>query len=127
MKLKKRNRINYLIVIVIVFAAIPSAVMSFGRRESTGRFVLEIGNSEGLKSVSVEISDQRFIFSNVQPGSTYQEEYGITSDSHYDILMTFENGDTVRKSVGYVTIGFNYEHRILITGRELSLVSTTVK
>ena len=127
MKLKKRNSIDYLVVIVIVLAGIPSAVMSFGTRESTGRFVLEIGDSEGLKSVSVEISDQKFVFSNVQPGSMYQEEYRITSDSHYDILMTFENDDAVRKSIGYVTTGFIYEHKILIIGRELSLVSTTVK
>ena len=58
---------------------------------------------------------------NIEPGAEYKGVYNVKSDSHYDVTILFASGEKLEKKLGYVTHGFNYQHTLTITDKDITI------
>ena len=45
----------------------------------------------------------------------------MKSDSHFEILIEFQNGKKLKKKIGYVTNGLGFHHEIDVTATDIDI------
>ena len=113
-------------VVIVVFSLV--AMLTIGScGSSVGRFSVVNQSSELLDSVSITICGQNFEFSKMPPAASAKAQYRVTTDSDFSVLVVFDSGRTLRREVGYVTNGVEYNHAIVITDSEVKLTVLKIK
>jgi hypothetical protein len=115
----KRRVIN-LITILILMGMVSSCA------SSTGIFDLRNESSEPIRSVSISICGQTFVFKQVGVSRSLTQSYRITTDGNFDIGVEFESGRKITRSAGYVTNGIDARHEIVITGTDIDVKIVSV-
>lgn len=110
----------------IVLVAILLFVMWLGGMFHAWLFAPDIGvvllsneSSENIASVQVSVCGQLFSFPDVSEGKYVIARYNVSSDSHYEIKVSFRSGRTLEGEIGYVTNGNDFFDVIEITDNKI--------
>lgn len=76
-------------------------------------------SSEKIASAQVSICGQAFNFPGIPPGKYAVARYDVTTDSHYDISISFQSGRTLEGEFGYVTHGSDFFDVMEVTDGEI--------
>ncbi len=85
--------------------------------------VINKSSSEVVKG-SIEIAGQKFIISNLNVGEESIFKYKVFSDSGYLVQIEFVSGKRQNKSIGYITHGFIFNDKLIITDEDIIYEST---
>jgi len=91
-----------------------------------GYFQLVNETKESITQASIHISGQTIYLKNISSGQTVSGTYTIKTDSHYDINILFLSGKKLHKEIGYVTHGFDFRHKIVVTETDIKLIDSKV-
>lgn len=108
-------------VIKKLFYALLFCTVLVSCNENKGNFILRNNSSESIAEAKVKICGQELRLENVKPKEQKKMDYKVTSDSHFDISITFSSGKKIEKQDGYVTNGMNFKHEILVSDSDVSL------
>lgn len=86
-----------------------------------GNFSLINKAKEPIIYASVAICGQTIELKNIQPEESKIGSYDVKTDSHYTIEVEFRSGKKLRKEVGYVTNGMDFQHEIMITSSNIEI------
>ena len=102
------------IVALLSLGALIMLVM-WPRPVTSGR--VEIQNKSGteIKELEVEVSKNRFLFWNLPDGSAVEFTYPITIESGYKIKVSLASGTSFESKAGYVTRGFDFSDRLIVS------------
>ena len=90
--------------------------------EHSGHFTLVNQSDEPIKIAVVKISGQEFDIRDLSPTSSFEGMYKINSDDSYKIYIEFMSGNKLSTDTGYVTNGMDFQHTIIVTNSEISVV-----
>jgi hypothetical protein len=100
-----------------VFAGLAVGTCS----RATGTFTLSNRGSEPIKRASVSICGHAFDLANVDPGTSIEKVFNVTTDSHFVIDIEFRSGRVLRKEGGYVTSGMSIRHEIVVADADIEI------
>ena len=113
----KRRIWILLLLAVVIFASIA---MMFGSRKGTVTIVNQ--SDEMVLSGTLEVCKQKFTVQPLKPSDTQVIYYKVKSDSHYGIVVNLKSG-TLRKQLGYVTNGRDFDDTLVVNNDGISLAS----
>jgi hypothetical protein len=71
-------------------------------------------SNETIQTVRLSVCGQELETSDIHPGESRTFKYGVRSDSHYDLLVTFQSGKELKTSLGYVTHDMKVDDDIIV-------------
>ncbi|MDH5189947.1 MAG: hypothetical protein OEW89_01725 [Gammaproteobacteria bacterium] len=83
-------------------------------------------SGEIISSAVVKVCDQEFEFRNIDPEKTVIGDFIITSDSHYTIKIRFLSGSSIQNEIGYVTNGFDFNDKIIVSKSAIEIKTIKV-
>lgn len=116
------KRASVFLVSLLVLAVLAVGIM-FARNRTTGTFQVMNSSGEQIERVTIEVSDQTFIFRDLAPQEARTESFRIGKDSHYDVSVKFETGRNLEATIGYVTSGIDSADNIVILGSQVRIES----
>ncbi|MDD3313875.1 hypothetical protein [Pseudodesulfovibrio sp.] len=72
-----------------------------------GVVVLQNGSGRDIARAVVRIREIELVFPKIPDGGFSAARYEIPGDAHYEVLVTFDSGKTLRLESGYVTSGMD--------------------
>jgi hypothetical protein len=102
-------RISYILSIILVLSTIISCTLN------QGAFEVVNNSKNSISKATVKICKQTIEFNSLSPMENVKGIYEVKGDSHFDITIEFSNGKIFQKEIGYVTGGFDYAHKIIIS------------
>lgn len=112
---------------ILIWVAIASTLLIVGFvtamvfRSNHGTVTLINRSTESIAKGSMEVCGQKFNFTEIHPGESETAKFAVRADSHYQISITFRSGREISKQIGYVTSGFNYKDRLVVTQDDILL------
>jgi hypothetical protein len=79
---------------------------------------------EPISRATIDVAGQTLEITNLGPSETATRTFRVTKDSHYTVEVVFRSGKRLKKDDGYVTPGFDFDDRIVVTESTLELQST---
>jgi hypothetical protein len=113
----KASRVTISLVLSTFLAAVAC-----GSTKGTVSLVNKAG--EPISRATIDVSGQTLVITSLRPSETATRTLPVTKDSHYTVEVVFRSGRRLKKDDGYVTPGFDFEDRIIVTESELALQST---
>ena len=115
------------IAFIALLAAIPCE-MAIGNLFEGSYIELEIQNSSNstIKNLTVDLCSNISTFENLAQGNVINEKLKFAGDCSYKINVIFEGGKTNSKVDGYLTGGFVYKDKILISEDSIKLENQSV-
>ena len=107
-------------IIIFLLSITTSCIL----RDNSGQITLINESGESIKTVRIEVCKQLIEFKTIRQGEKAKGTYKITSDSHYDILVTFASGKKLRKQLGYVTNGFDFQHTLVVKDADIIIIDS---
>ncbi len=104
-------------VLVVTFALL----FIISCETNKGNFLLINNSNDAISTASVKVCGQSIEFSNIPHLKSVVGSYMVKSDSHFDIVVKFNNGKEIHKQIGYVTNGVNFRHEIIVTETDIKL------
>lgn len=105
------------LLLIIVVIQICCGCAKYSKNMSKVWLVNKASNEIVLGILSV--CDKKFELRNLKP----QREEGFTftpcSDDHYLIKIEFSTGKKLEKELGYITSGFNYKDKFIVTDDDI--------
>lgn len=92
-----------------------------------GDFSLVNRAKEPITHASVAICGQMIELKDIQPGKSAAGSYEVKSDSHYTIQVEFQSGKKLKKEIGYVTHGMDFQHEITVTDSDIEITDSQAK
>ena len=118
---KKILSLSYFAISLLLF--IQSSCLA----KNTGHFTLINNSHETISHAAIEICNQLFEIRNIKPNGNYSASFQIKGDSHYTISILFISGKKLKKQIGYVTNGFDFTNKIIITDSNISIADISIK
>jgi hypothetical protein len=118
---------KYFIAILVLAASIFGAfALAAWLPRSTARVQIVNQSSETIVEGSIGITNNRTVnLPILTHNASFVAHFYIRADSHYEISTTFESGRVMKKDVGYLTHGFDFEDRLIITDQDILYQSRT--
>jgi len=104
-------------VLVVTFALL----FIISCETNKGNFLLINNSNDAISTASVKVCGQSIEFSNIPHLKSVVGSYMVKSDSHFDIVVKFNNGKEIHKQIGYVTNGVNFRYEIIVTETDIKL------
>jgi len=76
---------------------------------------------EPIVRVLVMVCGQTLELKDIQPSKSARGSYTVKSDGHYDIRVEFQSGKKLQKEMGYVTNGFDFQHKFVVTDNDIEM------
>jgi hypothetical protein len=102
-------------------------LLLIGCESNEGQFLLSNQSNEVIAKAEIKVGKQLFEFTDIVVGDEFTESYSVLVDSHYEIKITFESGESFQKSIGYMTNGFDYDHSIIVTDDDIKISDVAIK
>ena|SRR6266851_7533749 len=89
--------------------------------------VTVINNSrERIVSGRLEICGQGFELKDLPPGESRTFRYRVIGDDDYHLEVTFASKHTIKRRLGYVTSGFDFNEQLVVTEDNVRLGSSRI-
>ena len=105
----------------ILLSIILVLFLSSCSNEYKGTFNIYNKSEKNISKISVKIADKSFTYKDIKINGYVNGTYLINSDSSYIIEVQFKSGLTLKKQLGYITNGMNFNHNIVITKKDINL------
>ena len=88
----------------------------------TSKGVVIISNQSGEEFLGgeLEVCGQKYLINPIKNGNFQTIKYKVKSDSSYNITVHLKSS-TIKKSLGYVTSGIDFEDTIIVNESGISL------
>ena len=114
-----RNIACLLSGLLIIFVLLAGT--SCFSREYKGQLIL-VNNSNELITVGrIEVCNQLIEIKNIRSHEKSVGTFKVTGDCHYDVAINFASGKELRKQLGYVTHGFDFQHTLSVTETDITI------
>ena len=104
-----------------------SLLITVACQKNTGQIILINNSSEIIKLAHIEVCKQVIEIENIKPHEQAIDNFRVEGDSHYDITIKFASGKELKKQLGYVTHGFDFQHTLVITETDIYINNSQVK
>lgn len=114
---------------IVKLVAIILLIMFFGCAQKGSLSDVSLINKSpySVLSGSLEVGDQSFKFDNLKPNEEISFNFKPQSDCGYMVQVEFPAGGKLSKQVGYITSGFCYKDKIIISEKDIFLEAREVK
>ena len=112
----KNDLLSAMMLIVIVACA-----------ANNGSFDMINEAAETISSATVTVSGQTIAFGDIRQGGQVTGRYRVRFDDDFTISIVFESGRKLEKSLGYVTNGFDYSHRFMVSDNDIKVVESNAR
>jgi hypothetical protein len=112
--MKKFIWIFFIFIVVVSFLI----TTMFGARK--GSVQISNQSDQVFLGGTLEVCGQKFTIDPLKPNGVQIIYFKVKSDSHYDIAVQFKAG-TLKKSLGYVTNGMNFDDELIVSDTDISL------
>ena len=111
-----RTFVRRIIAILLLLAVSICVVIVIARPGvSLGRLHIDNQSGQQLEEVGIAISDNTFRFVGLPVNSAVELTCPITRESAYKIRVRLASGKTFNTETGYVTRGFDFSDRLVVS------------
>lgn len=108
-------------IVINVLSIVVALSIIISCKSNQGSLLLVNSSEESISRATVKICGEAMAFINIDPLKSVVGSYRVKGDSHFDIVIEFNNGRIFQKEIGYITSGFDYSHEITITNENIYL------
>ena len=117
---------KYLFALLLFGAGILAGlILATWLPRSMGKVQILNQANERIVDGHLTVANKTFALRDLKHGADANFCFDIRTDSHYQIAITFESGRAMKKDVGYVTHGFDFDDRLVIEDQDISYESKT--
>lgn len=102
---------------LMIFCFMVMSIFAFPGCRATGAGSVTINNMypDSISSVGIKVCGQDLTTNSIPPSGHATLLYKVKFDSDYDVTVTFANGKTEKKQLGYVMSGFCFIDTIFVS------------
>lgn len=112
--------------IVVICGTLTFLIMA-ACTHNKGSFLLLNKSKESIARALVTVCGQTIELKSIKPTNSASGSYEVKSDSHYDVRVEFDSGRKLRKEIGYVTNGLDFNHEIVVTDTDIEITDSKIK
>jgi hypothetical protein len=116
----------FVAILVLAAGTLGGLVWAAWLPGNTARVTIVNQSHETIIDGSIGIANNKTVnLPILDHNASFVVHFDIRADSHYDISITFDSGRVMKRDVGYLTHGFDFDDRLVVTDQDISYQSET--
>ena len=116
----------FVLILVLAAGVLGGLALPAWLLRSTARVQIVNQSRETLIGGSIAVSNNKTVnLPTLNHDASVVVRFDIKADSHYEINVTFVSGRVMKKDIGYLTHGFDFDDRLIVTAQDILYQSKT--